>query len=179
MTRFVIGFGALLAVLPLHADALKDASNWPDLVRSAKQRGIDYPATVEGARRGDTAALTVLFRHTPHTDGSGADSHSVVLRQLLEMLGDRRFSNTLRHEPASLRSKVTKALDFDFGHSWQKKFPVTYALGSHDTSLLKPHNEKALDRAQQRSQTGAKLCLTARQLLTALWQEDYQGEIRK
>jgi hypothetical protein len=131
MTRFVIGFGALLAALPWHADALKDASHWPDLVHSAKQRCIDYPATVEGARRGNTAALTVLFQHTPHTDGSGADSHSVVLHQLLEMLGDRRFSNTLRHEPASLRSKVTEALDFDFGHPWKKKFPLTYGLGAH------------------------------------------------
>jgi hypothetical protein len=63
------------------------------------------------------------------------------LRQLLEMLGDRTFSNTLHHEPASLRSKVTEALDFDFGRPWQKKFPLTYALGSHDASLLKPHNE--------------------------------------
>jgi hypothetical protein len=141
MTRFVVGFGALLTVLPWHADTLKDAANWPALVHSAKQRGIDYPATVARARRGDTAALTVVFRHTPHTDGSGADSHSVVLRQLLEMLGDQTFSNTLCHEPASLRSKVTEALDFDFGHPWKKKFPLTYALGSHDAGLLKPHNE--------------------------------------
>ena len=116
MTRITIGFAVLLGTFGLRADTLKDASNWPDLVDSAKQRGIDYPATVTRARRGDTAALTVVFRHTPHTDGSGADSHCVVLRQLLEMLGDRTFSNTLRHEPASLRSKVTEALDFDFGH---------------------------------------------------------------
>jgi hypothetical protein len=63
------------------------------------------------------------------------------LRQLLEMLGDQKFSSTLREEPASLRSRVTEALDFDFGHPWQKHFPLTYALGSHDTRLLRPHNE--------------------------------------
>ncbi|MEY2545995.1 MAG: hypothetical protein QOG48_1112 [Verrucomicrobiota bacterium] len=140
MARFIIGF-ALFATVALHADTLKDASNWPDLVYSAKQRGIDYPATVARARRGDVSALTILFRHTPHTDGSGADSHCVVLRQLLEVLGDQKFSSTLRQEPASLRSKVTEALDFDFGHPWHKHFPLTYALGSHDTRLLKPHNE--------------------------------------
>src|SRR5205823_1209310 len=139
MTRPVICFALLVGTLAVQADTLKDASNWPDLVYSAKQRGIDYPATVTRARRGDTAALTVLFRHTPHTDGSGADSHCVVLRQLLEMLGDQKFSSTLRQEPSSLRSKVTEALDFDFGHPWQKHFPLTYALGSHDTRLLKPH----------------------------------------
>jgi hypothetical protein len=141
MTRLVIGLALLLPTVALHADALKDASNWPDLIYSAKQCVIYYPATVARARHADVAALVILFRHTPHTDGSGADSHCVVLRQLLEMVGDQKFSSTLRPEPASLRSKVTEALDFDFGHPWQKQFPLTYALGSHDTRLLKPHNE--------------------------------------
>lgn len=141
MTRITIGFAVVLTAFGLRADTLKDASNWPDLVYSARQRGIDYPAMVAHARRGDAAALSILFRHTPHTDGSAADSHCVVLHQLLEMLGDRTFSNTLRREPALLRTKVIEALDFDFGAPWQKKFPLTYALGSHDTSLFKTHNE--------------------------------------
>jgi hypothetical protein len=140
MTRVVIVF-VLVATTSLRGDTLKHASNWPDLVYSAKQRGIDYPATVARARRGDLVALVILFRHTPHTDGSAGDSHCVVLRQLLEMLGDRKFSSTLRQEPAPLRSKVTEALDFDFGHPWQKHFPLTYPLGSHDSRLLKPHNK--------------------------------------
>jgi hypothetical protein len=125
MTRLVIGLTLFLATVALRADTLKDATNWPDLVYSAKQRRIDYPATVARARHGDVAALAILFRHTPHTDGSGADSHCVVLRQLLQILGDQKFSSTLRHEPAPLRSKVTEALDFDFAHPWQKEFPLT------------------------------------------------------
>jgi hypothetical protein len=141
MTRLAIHCAVLLATGWLRADTLEDASKWPELVESAKERGIDYPATVARARHGDVAALAILLRHTPHTDGSGADSHCVVLRQLLELLGDKKFSGTLRQEPASLRSKVTEALDFDFGHPWQKQFPLTYALGSHDSRLLKPHNE--------------------------------------
>jgi hypothetical protein len=140
MTRVVMFF-VLLATVSLRADTLKDASNWPDLVYNAKQRGIDYAATVARARDGDLAALAIVFRHTPHTDGSAADFHCVVLRQLLEMLGDLRFSSALRREPAALRSKVTGALDFDFATPWQKKFPLTYALGSHDLRLLKTHNE--------------------------------------
>ena len=138
MTHLAIGFTVVLATVTLHADTLKDASNWPDLVYSAKQRGIDYPATVARARRGDLAALAILFRHTPHTDGSGADSHCVVLRQLLQILGDQKFSSALRPEPASLRSKVTEALNFDFGYPWQKQFPLTYALRSQGARLLKP-----------------------------------------
>jgi hypothetical protein len=141
MTRLAIRCAVLLAAGWLRADTLEDASKWPDLVDSAKQRGIDYPTVVARARHGDTAALTILFRYTPHTDGSGADSHCVVLRQLLELLGDKKFSDALRRQPCALRSKVTEAIDFDFGHPWQKQFPLTYGLGSHDTRLLKPHNE--------------------------------------
>jgi hypothetical protein len=150
MTRIVAI--VLLATVSLQGNTLKDASHWPDLVYSAKQRGIDYPGTVARARHGDPAALATLFRHTPHTDGSAADSHCVVLRKLLEILGDRKFSSTLRHEPASLRSRVTEALDFDFGHPWQTRFPFTYALGAHDTRLLKPRMRpnQALERTADR-----------------------------
>jgi len=45
----------------LRTNTLKGASNWPDLVYSAKQRGIDYPSTVARARRGDLAALAILI----------------------------------------------------------------------------------------------------------------------
>jgi hypothetical protein len=31
MTRLVIGLALLLATVAMHADTLKDASNWPDL----------------------------------------------------------------------------------------------------------------------------------------------------
>jgi len=136
MTRRLIlcAFLAASVVAARASDTLEAASKWPDLVDSAKGRGIDYPATVALARRGDVAALRVLFLHTPHTDGSGADSHCAVLRQLLELLGDRKFSDPLRREPRSLRSKVTEAIDFDFGRPWQKRFPLTYALGIHDPS---------------------------------------------
>jgi hypothetical protein len=150
MTRLVIGLALLLATVAMHADTLKDVSNWPDLVYSAKQRGINYPATVARARHADVAALVILFRHTPHTDASVADSHCVVLHQFLEMLGDQKFSSRLRAEPASLRSKVTEALDFDSGYPWQKQFPLTYALGSHDTRLLKPHTMRPNQSMSQR-----------------------------
>ncbi len=135
---------ALLTASAITARAsspLDDAAKWPDLVDSAKERGIDYPATVSRARRGDVAALRVLFRHTPHTDGSGADSHCIVLRQLLELLGDREFSDALRREPRDLRNKVTEAIDFDFGRLWKKRFPLTYTLGAHDARPFREHNE--------------------------------------
>ena len=135
MTRLAIHCAVLLAAGWLRADTLEDASKWPDLVDSAKQHRIDYPAAVARARHGDTTALAILFRHTPHTDGSGADSHCVVLRQLLELLGDKKFSDALGRESRALRSKVTEAIDFDFGHRWQKQFPLTYALGSHDADF--------------------------------------------
>jgi hypothetical protein len=114
-----------------------DIARWPDLVVQAKDRGVDYPAVVERAERGDTKALHAVFSLTPHTDGSGATSHAAVLRRLLERLGDRSFSKALRSESRKLRDSVTKQIDFDFGRSWQKQYPRTYALGSHDERLLR------------------------------------------
>jgi hypothetical protein len=112
-------------------------ARWPDLVAQAKDRGVDYPLSVTRAQRGDVQALREIFRLTPHTDGSAADSHCVVLRSLLEQLGDRPFSQALREELASIRSRVVQAIDFDFGKPWKKQFPQTYALGSHDNRLLR------------------------------------------
>jgi hypothetical protein len=115
-------------------ESLSENARWPALVAQAKDRGIDYPAVAARADRGDAQALSTLFRLTPYTDASGAESHSTVLRLLLQHLGDRRFSLALRRERSDIRNHVTKAIDFDFSRPWQKSFPLTYALGSHDRS---------------------------------------------
>ena len=117
-------------------ESLSEVARWPELVAQAKDRAIDYPAVAARADRGDAQALSTIFRLTPHTDASGAESHCTVLRLLLQHLGDKRFSRVLRRQPRDIRSHVTKAIDFDFGRTWQKSFPLTYALGSHDTSLI-------------------------------------------
>ena len=115
-------------------ESLSKVARWPALVAQAKDRGIDYPAVAARADRGDAQALSSLFGLTPYTDASGAESHCTVLRLLLQHLGDRRFSLALRQERRDIRNQVTKAIDFDFGRPWQKSFPLTYALGSHDRS---------------------------------------------
>lgn len=119
------------------ADSLSENARWPALVAQANDRGIDYPAVAARADRGEPQALSTLFRLTPHTDASGAESHCTVLRLLLQHLGDSRFSLVLRQEGRGIRNHVTKAIDFDFGRSWQKSFPLTYALGSHDKSSFR------------------------------------------
>ncbi len=121
----------------LSAESVAQIACWPDLVAQAKDRGIDYPAVAARAERGKMQALRTIFSMTPHTDGSAAESHCAVLRLLLERLGDRTFSDALRRESSSLRTRVVQAIDFDFGKPWQKVFPATYALGTHDTRLLR------------------------------------------
>ena len=121
----------------MSAESLSRIARWPDLVAQAKERGIDYPAVAARAERGDTQALRTIFRMTPYTDGSGSESQCAVLRLLLEALGDSTFSRALRDESSTLRTRVVQALDFDFGKPWQKRFPATYALGMHDTRLLR------------------------------------------
>ncbi|SRR6266404_1255256 len=117
-------------------ESLSEVARWPELVAQAKDHGIYYPAVAARADHGDAQALSTIFRLTPHTDGSGAESHCTVLRFLLQHLGDKCFSQVLRRQPKDIRSHVTEAIDFDFGRPWQKSFPLTYALGSHDTSLF-------------------------------------------
>jgi hypothetical protein len=104
--------------------------------RQAKEAGVDYVAAVNRAERGDRAGLTTLFRVTRHLDGHGSETHCIILRKLLEMHGDKHFSDALRTESADTRKRVLESLDFDFAAPWQKKFPLTYALGPHHTSLF-------------------------------------------
>jgi hypothetical protein len=102
----------------------------------AKAAGIDYVAAVKRAERGERPGLSILFRVTKQLDGHGSEIHCVILRQLLELHGDKRFSDALRAEPADIRKRVLESLDFDFAAPWQKKFPLTYSLGPHNISLL-------------------------------------------
>jgi hypothetical protein len=125
------------AVTCYGSDALSDAARFPEVVMWAKDYGIDYPAVVRRAADGNVRALNTLFHFTRETDGAAAEGHCSVLRLLMERLGDRRFSSVLRRQSREVRSGVTQAMDFDFGRSWRKSFPITYALGSHDSSLLR------------------------------------------
>ena len=136
-------YSTLFFLLPLvtcHGeDDLSHIAQWPDTVAQAKVAGVDYRESVERARRGETAALATLFRVTSHMDGSGMTSHCSVLRLLMESLGDQRFSRVLARQSSKVRNGVIHALDFDFGHPWQRHFPLTYSLGLHDPRLLGEH----------------------------------------
>jgi hypothetical protein len=121
----------------ISAESVSQIAHWPDLVAQAKEHGVDYPAVAARAEHGDRKALRTIFRVTPYTDGSGAESHCAVLRLLLERLGDSRFSCALSTESSSLRTRVVQAIDFDLGKPWERQFPATYALGTHDTRLLR------------------------------------------
>jgi hypothetical protein len=121
----------------LSAESVSRIARWPDLVAQAKDCGVDYPPVAARAERRDRQALSTIFRVTACTDGSGATSHCSVLRVLLERLSDSTFSQALRSESSRVRTNVVQALDFDFGEPWQKKFPRTYMLGTHDARLLR------------------------------------------
>jgi hypothetical protein len=105
----------------------------------AKAAGVDYVSAVKRAERGDRSGLSTLFRVTKHLDGHGSEMHCIILRQLLERHGDKRFSQELRIESADTRKRVLESLDFDFAAPWQKKFPLTYSLGPHNLILLQEH----------------------------------------
>ena len=131
----------LMVATAVHSRAaesvISQIADWPGLVAQAKERGVDYRASVARAEKGNTNALKTVFRITPYTDGAAALMHCAVLRKLLDKIGDATFSQVLRSQSPTLRTKVVQAIDFDFGKPWQKYFPATYALGTHDTRLLR------------------------------------------
>jgi len=127
----------VFAASALASDSLRELAADKYGPRSqAKEAGVDYVTAVKRAERGDRVGLSTLFRVTKHLDGHGSETHCIILRQLLELQGDKRFSDALRTESADTRKRVLESLDFDFAAPWQKKFPLTYALGPHNMSLL-------------------------------------------
>jgi hypothetical protein len=140
--RIIIAVVAFLAVDAAVAtsDSLREMATDEYGPRDqAKDVGVDYVAAVKGAERGDRAGVSTLFRVTKHLDGHGSEMHCVILRRLLELRGDKRFSDALRTESADTRKRVLESLDFDFSEPWKKKFPLTYSLGPHNMSLLQEH----------------------------------------
>jgi len=120
------------------ASPLAELAAWPGLIAQAKECGIpNYPTIVERAEKNEMFALTTVFNVTPCTDGHAGEVQSAILRRLLEELGDKTFSRNLRGMPPRLQISVAQALDFAFGKPWQQFFPMTHALGSHDTLFLR------------------------------------------
>jgi len=142
ISRVLIAAVALLTVVgsPASSESLnKLAADEYGPRDQAKAAGVDYVAAVKRAERGERGSLSTLFLVTKHLDGHGSEMHCVILRQLLELHGDKRFSDSLRIESADTRKRVLESLDFDFSEPWKKKFPLTYSLGPHNMSLLQEH----------------------------------------
>jgi len=101
---------------------------WLDETR-AQAAPIKYDSLLDRVMGRDTSALRHLFQL--HLDGAGADGHSQVLWSLLWNWGDRNFAAVLRPQPDSTRSRVICSLDYAADSSYERQFPVTFALASH------------------------------------------------
>ena len=93
--------------------------------------GVNYDSLLDRSMQRDSGALSQLFE-LKGLDGAGADGHSQVLWALLWHWGDRRFAAILRHEPDSVRTKVTCDLDYAADANYSGKFPQTFAVTHHD-----------------------------------------------
>ena len=141
MARLVIGLVVELVTLAVQADTLRDAANWSDLVGSAKERGIDYPTTVARARGGDTLALKILFRHTPHTDGSDADSHCVVCAGCWRCSATGHSATRFVVSPHRSEAKSRKRSISTSASRGRRNFHSHTRSGHMILACLGPHNE--------------------------------------
>jgi len=105
-------------------------------IEQAAVVGIDYKRALAEASAGNAAALGEIFKATPYMDGGGATFNSSRLKELLDLFGDRRFSQILARQSKKIREAVTGALDFYFDvngqhGNWSREYPRTFRLGSH------------------------------------------------
>ncbi len=101
----------------------------PACVRSAKRIGMDYQGAAERAIRREPAGLAELFCYRDDSDGEAGEGHDALIRGLLQRWGDKRFAHVLRAQKLRIREAVIGNLALS--PEDQRKFPLTYALGSH------------------------------------------------
>jgi hypothetical protein len=72
----------------------------------AREHGIDYYQTTQGAVRGDVEALKKFFRIGEFADGAAGEEHDEYLRVVLHLIGDDALAAFLRSQPFSLQISV-------------------------------------------------------------------------
>jgi hypothetical protein len=77
----------------------------------ARDQGIDYYETTQGAVRGDVEALQKFFRISEFADAEGGEEHEVYLRVVLNLIGDDALAAFLRRQPFSFQISVRNSID--------------------------------------------------------------------
>ena len=91
-------------------DYLPKKGDEDDIDRQARQHGIDYYETTQGAVRGDVEARKRFFQIAEFADGGGAEGHEEVLRVVLHLIGDDALAAFLQSQPVSSRISVRTSL---------------------------------------------------------------------
>jgi hypothetical protein len=103
---------------------------------------LDYSRLLEDALAKRPEGFRGLFRFTTSEAfvGAGAESHCIILRDLLRYFGDRYFSRVLRDETSEVRTAVIHALDYTWPHpGWRAtEYSATYRLAKHQKIQSSP-----------------------------------------
>jgi len=81
-----------------------------DTASSAKGRGVNFFKTLIQASDGNMKAMARFFSLAPFMDGAAAEGYYPEQWILLHVAGDETFANFLRHQPATLRGKISGTL---------------------------------------------------------------------
>ena len=101
----------------------------------AREQGLDYYATVQGAVHGDAKARKDFFALADDVDGAAAEEFEVVLPTVFHLIGDEALANFLREQSLGYQVMVRDSLTdglatapFESTEYLSRHFPKTAAI---------------------------------------------------
>ncbi|MBI1225844.1 MAG: hypothetical protein GC192_11460 [Bacteroidetes bacterium] len=107
---------------PVEVDGIRVEAS---LRNAAKGLGFDYTGFLDKSLRGDDAALKQLMSFDAGQDSAAATEHGLVMKSLLEKLGDELFSQKINKLPTEAKERLWAGLVAAGATSLKNESPET------------------------------------------------------
>ena len=98
-----------------------------EILHVSKEHNFPYAKTLEKAKSGDPASIELMIRFYDKTDAGFSFSHSFYMYEILESIGDEKFSNILSKQDKKL-IKWNLGWLKDRNNSLYQKYPALKKL---------------------------------------------------
>ena len=107
---------------PVEVDGIRVGA---ELRAAAKEMGFDYTGNLDKALKGDDAAIDELLKFDTGQDSAAAIGHGLVMKSLLERMGDELFSQKINKLPAESKRRLWAELEAAGATSLKNESPQT------------------------------------------------------
>lgn len=90
-----------------------------------KNNQFDYTGKLDKALKGDDAALAELLNFNPAQDSAASAGHSLVMKSLLERMGDELFSQKIEKLGTDAKQRIWAGLQLAGAQSMKNESPLT------------------------------------------------------